>query len=363
MRKIKLACVGDIMCGESFYALGQGVRSSLDQYGKDFLSQDIADFIGTHDLAMCNIECVLSDAHRNDMILRNAQLRGEPKAASYVAQWGFNVANLANNHILEHGLDAAKDTACNLTKQGIKVTGAGQNNNFEDNISVLDIPHEQSTVAIIGLCLRDEKYAYNGGAGPDEVIAKIRSLAQQQKTVIITIHWGDELIDRPARWQIELAHKMIEAGATCVIGHHPHVPQGIEILNGCLIAYSLGNFIFNGLHPDTRWSMILSVEIEDRKVTNHRYIPVQADPEHRPNLAGPEIRKKLRREIHRRSELIIEAAIDSTYKDRYMESLKKMTTSAKYRLRKEVIRRMPSIRPVYWPQILMRPIQRRLHIW
>lgn len=363
MRKIKIACVGDIMCGESFYALQQGPATSLRQYGSDFMPQAVSEYINAHDISMCNIECVLSDIRRNDSILRKAQLRGEPIAASHIAEWGFNVANLANNHILEHGKDAAVDTAKNLNNAGVATTGSGLNNDFQKGLGVTEITCENQQIAIVGFCLRQEKYAYDGGADIDQILSTINDLASQDKIVIVTIHWGDELMDRPQKKHIELAHQMTDAGATCIIGHHPHVPQGIESADGKLIAYSLGNFIFNGIHPDTRWSFILTVEIEDRKVTGFHCIPIQADSHHRPTIATAETYKEIINEINRRSALIDSASTDIDYEDKYQKDLEEITCSAKRRLRREILNRLPSFKPIYWPQILLRPIQRRLGTW
>ena len=66
-----------------------------------------------------------------------------------------------------------------------------------------------------------------------------------QNLVIVSVHWGDELIDRPSMWQRLIAREFIGAGASLIVGHHPHVVQGVDSFDGALIAYSLGNFIFD----------------------------------------------------------------------------------------------------------------------
>jgi poly-gamma-glutamate capsule biosynthesis protein CapA/YwtB (metallophosphatase superfamily) len=72
----------------------------------------------------------------------------------------------------------------------------------------------------------------------------IRAAHADHDLVFVVIHWGYEYTDAPARWQIEAAHAFVDAGAAGIIGHHPHVWQGIERYRDAVIAYSLGNFVF-----------------------------------------------------------------------------------------------------------------------
>jgi len=260
------------MCGDSFYALGHGVSSSLKRLKGEFLRPEIVDFLRSYDMVFGNVECALSDVGRSDLSLRSIQMRGRPECAGYLAEWGVTVANVANNHILEHGYEAACDTVKQLHKAGIKTIGSGRDGTFQEGIQVAQVEHAGQTISLIGICFRQEKYAFNGGADLAATIETIKTLSDDNRLVIVSAHWGDEFIDRPSIEQKRIAQEFINAGATLIIGHHPHVVQGIENLGGRLVAYSLGNFIFDSFLEDTRWSIILSVEITgSRDYRKRRY--------------------------------------------------------------------------------------------
>jgi len=105
MSQIRIAFVGDVMCGDSFSLLGWGTASCIDKHGTGFLPEKIRQIFKAHDMVFCNVECVLSDVGRDEKSLRSLHMRGRSRTAKYLADWGVTVAHLANNHILEHGLE------------------------------------------------------------------------------------------------------------------------------------------------------------------------------------------------------------------------------------------------------------------
>ncbi len=226
MSDFKIACIGDVMCGDSFYALGHGVASSLDKYGKDFLPNNIVDVLRGHDMVLCNVECVLSDVGRKENSLRRLHMRGRPQVAEYLAQWGITVAHVANNHIMEQGVEAAVDTVRQLQSAGIETVGAGTNGCFQSGIGTVALTLGDQLVTIVGACFHNGKYAFSSKL--NEVLALIRAEAGKENLVIVSVHWGDELIDRPSMWQRQVAREFISAGASLIMGHHPHVVQGVD---------------------------------------------------------------------------------------------------------------------------------------
>jgi poly-gamma-glutamate synthesis protein (capsule biosynthesis protein) len=351
------------MCGDSFYAVGHGVGSSLSKLKGDFLRTEIADFLHSHWLVLGNIECALSDVGRIDRRLRSVQMRGRPECAGYLAKWGITVANVANNHILEHGHEAARDTVEQLHKAGIETIGCGRDGTFRGGIKVAEVERSGQTVALIGACFRQEKYAFNGGTDLANTIKTIQTLSNDNKLVIVSVHWGDEFIDRPSLDQKRTAREFIHAGATLVIGHHPHVVQGIENLNGRLIAYSLGNFIFDSFLEDTKWSIILSVEISGRDVAGWEYVPITRNAEHRPLFATGDQTSRLAEELERRCALLKTNTPAKLYDEQYRSDLMALETTARYKLRLQLLSRALRINPIFWPQILYRPVRRRMGRW
>lgn len=363
MSKLKIACVGDIMCGDSFYALGRGVASSLDRYGRNFLPSEIVDVFSEHDMVLCNIESVLSDVGRKEYSLRSLHMRGRPKVANYLAEWGITVAHMANNHILEQGSEAAVDTVQQLEQAGINVVGSGKDGLFQRGVKIAEATFDNMTVATLGACFLREKYAYYGGAELDELLNAVSLLAAEGKIVIVSAHWGNELIKRPALCQRQIGRQLLQAGASLVIGHHSHVVQGIEKVDDGLIAYSLGNFIFDSFLSDCEWSIILSITISHNKIIDWQCFPIQKDSVHRPALACGKRKDGLQREVEHRCNLLKEDMTGIQYMERYKSELQTLDTGAKYRLRRELLKKFWAIRPVYWPQILLRPIQRRTGLW
>jgi poly-gamma-glutamate synthesis protein (capsule biosynthesis protein) len=363
MNTIKIACVGDIMCGDSFYAIGRGVASSLRKYGQDFLQPEIVRFLSTHDLVLCNLECALSDLGRKDNILRSVHMRGLPEAATHLADWGIKVANVANNHILEHGSDCAIDTVRRLHAAGVRTIGAGKQGLFEPGIQTTEVVVNGRTIAFLGACFRKEKYAFYGGAKLDEILDTIGVLTSQGKTVIASVHWGDELMDRPNPAQRRIAHQLVDAGASLVIGHHPHVVQGIEEIKSAIVAYSLGNFVFDSFLAECSWSIALSVEMANGDIARWSYVPVEKDAEHRPKFVDGGRKIAFEQEIGRRCDLLQIKVASDQYKKEYQSDLKAADLKARGRLLLELLKKTPNMRFVYWPQILLRPVQRRLGVW
>jgi poly-gamma-glutamate capsule biosynthesis protein CapA/YwtB (metallophosphatase superfamily) len=362
MSQLKIACVGDTMCGDSFNLLGYGVASNLDRYGSDFLPSEIVNIFSSHDIVLCNVECVLSDIGRKENSLRTLHMRGRPETAKYLAKWGITVAHVANNHILEQGLEAAVDTVQQLEKAGIRTVGAGKDSRFQSGIEPLSMTLGAQSVSIIGACFHNGKYAFKSNL--DEILQTIKAEAAKRNLVIASVHWGDELIDRPSIWQKQLAQQFANAGASMVIGHHPHVVQGIGSSDNALIAYSLGNFIFDSRSEVTDWSIIISIAITDKKVIKWEAIPILQDKDYRPILARGEKKNELEREIMRRCNILNQKHLDTEmYKKEYASELKALEAKSRHKLWLDIAKRFVSYRPIYWPQILWRPIQRRLGIW
>ena len=94
---------------------------------------------------------------------------------------------------------------------------------------------------------------------------RVRAARRGADQLIVSLHWGNEYYARPDRRQVALARSLIDAGATAVIGHHPHVPQGVEIYRGRVICYSLGNFLFGSINEDQTENILLQLEIDPQK--------------------------------------------------------------------------------------------------
>jgi poly-gamma-glutamate synthesis protein (capsule biosynthesis protein) len=360
--ELKIALVGDIMCGDSFSLMGKGTATMIDRYGSRFLSAEIVDFFHAHDMVLGNIECVLSDVGRKEISLRKRHMRGRPGTAKLLSEWGLTVANIANNHILEQGRDAALDTAYNLRQCGIEVVGAG--NAMQKGFERVCVPIKGMNVDILGICLRDEKYAYDGGMNITEAIEQIKICRKESDIVIVSVHWGDELIEYPGLPQRQLARQLQQAGADIIMGHHPHVFQGLDLTERAVTAYSLGNFIFDGFSTATGWSIIFSVTICRDKTLVCQAVPIVRDHHFRPQLANGSQKSKLLEEIERRNaDCRMSIENEGLFVRQYNDRVKMLRESSRKALWKNLAKRFFTFNPVFWPQLLMRPISRRMGTW
>ncbi|MCE5187079.1 MAG: CapA family protein [Planctomycetaceae bacterium] len=363
---IRLAFVGDIMCGDSFSLLGRGTAAMIDLYGRRFVDQRIAELLRWHDLVLGNIECVLSDAGRRENSLRRMHMRGRPSTCDLLSQWGVTVANVANNHILEQGRPAATDTVSNLKNANITVIGAGTHEQFGEGFSLVEKQIKGTSVFLGGICLRQERYAYNGGAGLSQVTAAVQELrnSHPRAVIVLSVHWGDEYMDYPSLAQRQTAKQLIDAGANCIIGHHPHVVQGLDWDERKLVAYSLGNFIFDGFAPATGWSFILSVTMQGRTIQTVETIPIERQNDFRPALADRKKAQRYQTMLSLRNTLCREP-IDNPadYECDYQAKVRALCQSRRRNLWRALARRFFGFRPVFWPQLLFRPVQRRLGVW
>jgi poly-gamma-glutamate synthesis protein (capsule biosynthesis protein) len=310
-----------------------------------------------------NMESVLSDIGRKEHSLRRLHMRGRPATASCLARWGLTCANVANNHILEQGRACAIDTVRHLQEAGLQTVGGGRDGLFEPGLQVVDLEIKDQKLSILGLCLLDEKYAYAGGRDIGPVMEEVRSRSRSGRTVIVSLHWGKELMDRPTAAQKRWAEDLLAAGATVIAGHHPHVVQGVELKQGRLVAYSLGNFIFDSFLEDCCWSMALTIELADRQVRAWDFVPVFKDEEHRPMFAaGPE-KARLEAEIRRRCALLAEPTDPEQEQQRYLSDFVRTDRAARRALRRRLLTTLSRKRLVFWPQLFLRPVQRRLGRW
>src|SRR5207253_3047722 len=118
---------------------------------------------------------------------------------------------------------------------------------------------------------------------------------------IVSLHWGNEYSHFPTRWQRSAAHGLIDAGADMILGHHPRVLQGIEMYHGKLIAYSLGNFLFDQVSDGTNRSMLLDCVLAPHELKSLKIIPISRWDDYFPQPADGKEREIILGEIDKLS--------------------------------------------------------------
>jgi poly-gamma-glutamate synthesis protein (capsule biosynthesis protein) len=207
------------------------------------------------DVVFANLESALTRRGRPSAIDMN--YRAAPKFAAVLRAAGFNVVSLANNHCLDYGEVALFDTIAALRAAGVRPVGAGKNER-EARRGIV-IARKTGKIGILAYNNAGPTTTFAGrdwsGCSPgnpfvlDEDIPRMRSRA---RTVIVSIHWGQEGVPEPNRMERELAHRAIDLGADCVLGHHSHVAGPVELYRGKPIIYSLGNGVFG--HDHVYWA-------------------------------------------------------------------------------------------------------------
>ncbi len=207
---------------------------------------DLLPAVQTGDVRIVNVETVLGDKGSPGP-KDGPPLRADERTAEVLKVGGFHIASMANNHTLDYGIEGLSHTMKVLSDAGMETVGAGAT--CEEAARPLIYEAKGVKIGIISCAEGEESRARDGGPGAyglvvDAVERQIRDLKQQADVVLVIFHGGRERAPLPPPYAVDESRRFAEAGATAVIGHHPHVPQGIEIHNGVPIVYSLGNFMF-----------------------------------------------------------------------------------------------------------------------
>mgnify|MGYP001559136866 CR=1 FL=1 len=266
-REISFAFVGDIM-------LDRNVLNSVYKNGNgdfSFLFENI-DFLAGSDITFGNLEGPVSD--KGEDLGNLYSFRMDPFIMLSLKKAGFDALSIANNHIADWGEEAFQDTIERLNQNGIVPTGGGFNKEDAENVKIIE--RKGFKVGFLGFSDVGPKWFDAKSDKPGILLADVglvKELVKKAKErvdyVVVSFHFGNEYETIASQRQEELAKSAIDAGANIVVGHHPHVVQKIEIYNGGLIAYSLGNFIFDqNFSKETMEGAFLSVIFNGQNIVS-----------------------------------------------------------------------------------------------
>ena len=249
------------------------------------------DLLKTADVAMVNLECPVTT--RGKKIPKPYNFRMNPRFLAALTGAGIDIVNIANNHIYDFGPEGLFDTISYLDSTGIRHVGAGRNRAEAHRPVVLNL--NGTKIGFLGF--------YGGGEAPTAsdsrpgvarreiglIASDISALRLKDSVdyVVVNIHWGTEKETYPDGSQRDLAHRIIDAGADAVIGHHPHVLQGIELYKSGVIAYSLGNFIFGGNGRSTYDTGLFEIRLRGKN-KEYSFIPIRIEGWKAVRLTGSE---------------------------------------------------------------------------
>lgn len=279
LESIAFAFVGDIMLAGR---VGRKIQQT-GNYGYPF--DHVKHIFQQADIVFGNLEVVFS----GQIITQNRRVPGKgyvfkvpPSFGQALAAGRFTMISLANNHALDAGRKGLLDTLNALDRYGIRYVGAGRNFFSAYAMKTIEIKGRK-----IGFLAFTDLINKRGGrptmTKPGVALLKgkekfalelIRTAAAKADLLVVSVHWGIEGTTRPSWRQKQWARKFIEAGADMVIGHHPHRVQPVEVYKGKIIAYSLGNFVFDSPGHGSRKSTILLVALCNHKDLRFTKLPV-----------------------------------------------------------------------------------------
>jgi poly-gamma-glutamate capsule biosynthesis protein CapA/YwtB (metallophosphatase superfamily) len=275
---VRLMAVGDVM-------LAQSIGRRIVKKGVHAPFQRVLPIFSQADLLVANLECAISN--RGTRANKRFTFRAPPAAADSLAHAGIDVVSLANNHSLDWGVTALRDTMRLLDERGIAHAGAGDNSAQARAPAI--VTRNGLRIAFLGYVRRmgESRTTFNtlmweAGTSkpgvaisrPDEVARDVVAAKRKADIVVVMLHVGREYNGSAGGHQRRVARAAIEAGASLVIGHHPHVLQGFERGQRTLIAYSLGNFVFDLFEGAPNDTAVLDVTLDRTGVVSVRWVPI-----------------------------------------------------------------------------------------
>jgi poly-gamma-glutamate synthesis protein (capsule biosynthesis protein) len=270
--------VGDVMLAQT---IGRRILSKgpLQPWRK------VKPFFDQADIVVANLECTISD--RGTKWNKTFTFRAPaPEAADSLVAAGVDVVSLANNHAIDYGIPAFEDTLDLLDARGIGRAGGGRNH--AEAHAPLIVEENGVRIAFLGYVLPfSGRPAFNTrqwaatdsrpglALGTPEVIAaEVAAIRDSVDVVSVMVHGGVEYTRGPGKAMRRAADAAVQAGAKLFIGHHPHVLHGYRLDGKTLVAYSIGNFVFDYFTGRMNDTAIMDVTLSTDGVESVDWIPV-----------------------------------------------------------------------------------------
>ncbi len=243
-KQILVTVVGDCTLGTDVnFGYEDTLPAVIDSIKGDYsyVFKKVYSITSADDLTIANLEGTFTNS--DCRFPKAFAFKGPPEYVRILTSGSVEAVNLANNHTYDYYEQGFNDTVRSLQNAGVLWFGEEAVRSFTKN---------GVSIGLLG-------YAFS--VDEDQLAKTITVLKKTTDIVIVSFHWGHESSYWPDDEQIDLAHFAIDSGADMVVGHHPHVLQGLEIYNNRLIAYSLGNFAFGGNTNSTdKRTMLLQIK-------------------------------------------------------------------------------------------------------
>lgn len=269
-----LGLAGDTM-------LGRLVNSKISKTNYSYPWGNVLPLLHSTDLNVVNLETTFTTSVIE--VPKVFNFKADPDKVESLKQAHIHAVCLANNHILDYSVEGMLETIHVLDNAGIKRTGAGRNSKEAEKPIVITV--NNATIGIIGCTDNEPEWKAGNFPGTNYIeigdlnaIGKlIGDLKKQVDVLIVSIHWGPNMLERPNNKFVSFAHSMIDMGADIIHGHSAHIFQGIEVYNNGLVLYDTGDFIDDyAVDRDLRndRSFFFLCEVNKQGVVSLKLVPV-----------------------------------------------------------------------------------------
>lgn len=238
---IKIGLAGDVM-------IGRLMNEHLDRVPPFYIWGDLLPLFHSNDLNIVNLEAALTkNEHAAPKVFN---FKADPVKVQTLVEASVHVVNLANNHVLDYGEAGLLETLATLKKARIQYVGAGKT--IAEAKAPVILQRKGIKIGILG-CTDNEPSWRAGENRPGTFYLQVGDLAAIRPAIeelrpevdilILTIHWGPNMVERPPPEFRRFAHELIDLGVDLIHGHSAHISQGIEVYKGKCILYDTGDFI------------------------------------------------------------------------------------------------------------------------
>lgn len=264
-RPLVIVAGGDVNLGRE---CGQAILADpkYDPFHK------VAPLLRDADLAFVNLESQLSEQKGETQSPYNRLIfTGPPGGGATLAQAGIDVASTANNHAWDYRRRALLETLDNLARAGVKSVGTGRTLEQAYAPAIHEVRGKRIAVFAVTQVWNDPPFEQHEGknhvawARPNRLVAALERVRREADVVLVSYHGGAEYQDAPSPPARNFFKAIMKRGLVdAVLGHHPHVPQGVGWIGGKPIFYSLGNFVFAGHDwaPRTKLGLVARLEFD-----------------------------------------------------------------------------------------------------
>jgi poly-gamma-glutamate capsule biosynthesis protein CapA/YwtB (metallophosphatase superfamily) len=284
--RVMLAFGGDTMMGRRFYKPYFGDEILIHPESKLDDSKAVVEYVKPYmsiaDYAAVNLETQVASELPGERAPKSVTFYSQPEILDALAWAGIDYVSLGNNHTYDYMDSGLKSTLAFLESSSLDFSGAGFNSKqallaHQEKINNTDF----SMLAYVGWEGSAEPSQtandHHGGAAfgsMENIIDSVTNEVNQDRATIVQYHGSQEYANNPTGVTEQRLKSALDSGAALAIAHHPHVTQGLELYDGKLIAYSMGNFIFDQNFTATQHSFILYVWLDEGKFHRAEIVPL-----------------------------------------------------------------------------------------